>query len=624
MSLTIAILAASALAAPQTITPDQQHEKLQELELHQLIENAPVGERIHVDLVFRTQPNFEALKLELGPMPESDLPFALRDRALEICTPEQAAALTLLRSYEKQGLADLIAPLWLTNVVGVRTTADVILELADLEEIAYIHYDPPREGTLLSTTAGGVPTCDQLTIGSPFAWNRMNATGQGMVVAVIDTGSCYTHPDIANQVWVNPGEDLGGDGIVWDPADQNGIDDDGNGYVDDLIGFSFDFTAPGSNDPMDHQTHGTHTSGTVIGNGASGIQTGVAPGAKLMPIRTSTQISQEIEVWQSMQYAALMNADVISMSLGWWHSWNPDRALWRTNCINTQAMGTMMVIAAGNEGNFSSTDNVRTPGDVPEVTTVGATDCNDNAASFSSVGPVTWTGVAGYNDFPFPPGLVKPNVSAPGVNTTSTLPCNGYQSLSGTSMSTPHVAGVAALLRSLRPDLSINEVRDALMSTAVDLGAVGMDNQYGAGRVDVPALLNAYAPLRADNYSISAATGGVVTLTLEASVARAGQNYWVLASGSGNEPGIVFAGGSVLPLNQDSVYSLSIARTNTAEFANSKGTLDSAGMATTTITIAPASLPAGAAGQVLSFAYATVSGGAIVYTSNPVNLSIQP
>ncbi|PCJ53171.1 MAG: hypothetical protein COA70_09565 [Planctomycetota bacterium] len=623
MSLTLAFLAASALATAQSITPDQKHEKFQELALHLLIENAPVDQRIHVDLVFRTQPNFEALKLELGPMDEALLPLALRQRSMEICVPEQAATLALLRSYEEQGLADLIAPLWLGNVIGVRTTADIILELAAIEEIAYIHYDPARPA-LLGTTAGGTPTCDQETISSPFAWQRMNATGQGIVVAVIDTGSCYNHADITNNVWVNPGEDLGGDGIVWDPADQNGIDDDGNGYVDDLIGWAFDHTTTVDNDPMDPGIHGTHTAGTVVGDGTSGTQTGTAPGAKLMPVRTSTLITYEIEVWQGMQYAAVLDADVISMSLGWQNAWGPDRSMWRNLCDNTQAMGTLMVIAAGNESGWNTPFNVRTPGDVPNVFTVGATDCNDNAASFSSIGPVGWGGVAGFNDFPYPPGLIKPDVSAPGVNTVSTLNCSGYTTLSGTSMSTPHVAGVVAILRSLRPDLSIMEVRDAIMNTSVDLGVSGKDNQYGAGRVDVEELLNNYAPLRADVYTISASAGATVNLTLEASAARAGQAYWVLASASGNEPGILFSGGQVLPLNQDMVYNLSIALTNSADFANSKGNLDAAGMATTTVTIAPASLPAGSIGQTLSFAYATVSGGAVVYTSNPVNLSIQP
>lgn len=625
MLLTSTLLLTASFAVPQN--PDQavpHHEKFLEAELHHLIENAPLNERIHVDLVFRTQPDFAAIKQELGAMDPKDLPMALRDRALEIALPEQAEAMALLVQYQKDGLADQVKPLWLTNVIGVNTTADIILELAALEQVAYVHYDPPREGTLLSTTAGGTPTCDQNAINSPWAWKHMNAIGQDMVVAVIDTGTCYTHPDLANNIWVNPGEDLGGDGIVWDANDMNGIDDDGNGYVDDVIGWAFDHTTTTPNDPMDHGSHGSHTSGTVAGDGTSGTQTGVAPGAKVMPLRNSTQISHEIEVWQCMQYAMMMDADIISMSLGWFHSWNPDRAVWRTNCDNVQAAGTIMVIAAGNEGGWTTFDNVRTPGDVPDVTTVGATNCSDALASFSSIGPVEWSAVAGYNDHPYPPGLIKPDISAPGSNTTSTFICSGYTSFSGTSMSTPHVAGAAAILRSLRPDMDVAEVKAALMATSRDLGPAGMDNSFGAGRLDVRALVATYAPLRADAYAVSQSAGGTINLTLEATAARAGQDYWVLASASGNTPGVSYLGGVTIPLNPDIAHNQSIALANTATFTNSNGVLDGSGNGSCTINVAAGSLPTSFIGRTLSFAYGTLSGGTVVYASNPVNIDILP
>lgn len=624
MDLSIALLLATAFATPQNA--DQavpQHEKFLEAELHYLIENAPLDERIHVDLVFRTQPDFAAIAQELGAINPKDLPKALRDRALAIALPEQAEAMAMLVQLQKDGLADQVKPLWLTNVVGVNTTADVILELAALEDVDYVHYDPPREGTLLSTVAG-TPTCDQDQINSPWAWKHMNALGQGMVVAVIDTGTCYTHPDLANNIWVNPGEDLGSDGIVWDAADMNGIDDDGNGFVDDVIGWAFDFTASVANDPMDHQSHGSHTAGTVAGDGTSGIQTGVAPGAKVMPLRNSTQITHEIEVWQCMQYAMLMDADVISMSLGWLHAWNPDRAVWRTNCDNVQAAGTIMVIAAGNEGGWTTFDNVRTPGDVPGVTTVGATDCNDSLAGFSSIGPVEWAGVAGYNDHPYPPGLIKPDLSAPGSNTNSTYICSGYITMSGTSMATPHVAGAAAVLRSLRPDMTVAEVKAALMGTSHDLGAAGMDNRFGAGRLDVRELVETYAPLRADTYALSQSAGGVINLTLEGTAARAGQAYWVLASASGNTPGVSYLGGVTIPLNPDSAHNQSIVLANTSTFTNSKGVLDASGNGTTTINVGAGSLPLSFVGNTLSFAYGTLSGGTVAYASNPVNVDILP
>ena len=195
----------------------------------------------------------------------------------------------------------------------------------------------------------------------------------------------------------------------------NGIDDDGNGYVDDLIGWDVEF---GDNNPDDNNSHGSHVAGTVAGDGTSGTQAGMAPDAQIMVLRVGLTFADEPDVWEAMQYAADNGADSISMSLGWPHGQNPDRATWRNNCENTIDLGTAMVIAAGNEGSGNEPDNIRTPGDVPRIISVGATDCSDNIASFSSRGPVSWENVAPYNAHPYPPGLVKPDVSAPGVSTT--------------------------------------------------------------------------------------------------------------------------------------------------------------------------------------------------------------
>jgi subtilase family protein len=622
-TILLAVPGLFALQAPDTDT-QQPYAKLREAELKALVADSPADTRIHVDLVFKTQPDFKSLKAGLAHLSAKELPQALRQASLSICQPEQAAAWAILEGHAAAGDADQIARLWLSNVIGVRTTPAVILQLAALNEIDYIHYDPPRAGIMLSTTtsSSGSPTCDQNSINSPWAWKRMNAKGQGMVVAVIDTGTCYTHPDLANNIWVNPGEDLGGDGIVWDPADMNGIDDDGNGFVDDLIGWAFDYNTNTPNNPMDSQIHGTHTSGTVAGDGTSGTDTGVAPLAKVMPLRNSAEIAFEIEVWQCMEYAVMMDADIISMSLGWWHSWLPDRAVWRINCDNTQAAGTMMVIAAGNEAGWTNFDNVRTPGDVPDVTTVGATDCNDNLATFSSIGPVEWSNVAGFNDHPFPPGLTKPDVSAPGVDTISTLPCSGYIALSGTSMATPHVAGAAAILRSLRPDMSVADLKAALMATSLDLGAPGKDNSFGAGRIDVAQLLKTYAPLRSNLYKVSSATGATIQFTIEGTPARASHNYWLLGSVSGNDPGTPLPGGQVLPLNKDWFYDLVIAQTNGPIFTNNLGVLDANGMATVTVQVAPGLVPVSLIGQFVSFAAATAPTGVADYVTNPVNIEI--
>ncbi len=627
MLITTAILAAPVLLALQEPNhrTSPHFAKLRELELQALVADGPADKMIHVDLVFKAQPDFAKLKAELGELPENELPMALRQRSLEICQPEQQRAMNIISDHYAEGDADQIAQLWLTNIVGVTTTPEVIMELAALEEVSYIHHDPPREGVVLSTSSRAHnPTCDQNTISSPWAWDHMNAIGQGSVVAVIDTGTCYTHPDLINNIWVNPGEDLDGDGVVWDVDDMNGIDDDGNGYADDLIGWAFDHTTGTPNNPMDHQTHGTHVAGTVAGDGTSGTNVGTAPGCKVMPIRTSTLITHEIEVWQGMEYAVMMNADIISMSLGWWYGWFPDRSMWRANCDNTQASGCMMVIAAGNESNWYGIQSVRTPGDVPDITGVGATDCNDNIASFSSRGPVQWADVAPYNDHPHPPGLTKPDVSAPGSNTLSCLPCSGYYTSSGTSMATPHVAGAAAILRSLRPDMSVAECKAALMATAVDLGAPGMDNDFGAGRINLETLVRTYAPLRANQYQVGAAAGATVTFTIEGTAARAGHNYWMLGSASGNVPGTDLPGGVNLPLNADWFYNLVIAETNGGVFQNNRGNLDAAGNATVTVQVAPGITPGSLVGTMVSFAAATSPGSIANYATNPVNIEVMP
>ncbi|MBU0616107.1 MAG: S8 family serine peptidase, partial [Planctomycetes bacterium] len=297
-----------------------------------------------------------------------------------------------------------------------------------------------------------------------------------VVVAVIDTGCCITHPDLEHQIWTNPGEIPG-----------NGIDDEGNGFVDDIHGWNFEDNNNDVND-VHYWGHGTHVSGTVAGDGANGETTGMAPDCAVMACKFWNDWAGESTVWQSMQYAADNGAHVISASLGWIASVNPDRATWRATCENTIAMGVVVVYSASNEGNsYPPYSNVRTPGDVPDVITVGATDCLDNVWSESSRGPVTWQTVAPYYDWPYPPGKIKPSICAPGVDTLSTSTdsnCTDYATLSGTSMATPHVSGTVALMLEANPGLDHFAVKDILMNTALDLGDPGFDNESGMGRVN--------------------------------------------------------------------------------------------------------------------------------------------
>lgn len=390
----------------------------------------------------------------------------------------QGPILQMLNGSATLGKVDSIRPLWIYNVVGFQATPKVIFDIAARDDVDYVHYDPPRAEEVLTRFdaddgGGGASAgieCGVDLMDADRVWNELGITGKDIVVCVIDTGVCITHPDIKNQIWFNPGE-----------IANNGKDDDGNGFIDDINGWNFENNNNNINDTFGH---GSHVSGTVAGDGTQGTQAGMAPDAQIMMARFWNSFSGEQTVWDGMQYALDNGADISTASLGWPHSTNPDRVTWRNVCENTIMGGVVVLYAAGNEGCGNPPDNVRTPGDVPDVITIGATDCNDNKASFTSCGPVTWENIPPFNDCQNPPGCIKPTVSAPGVSTISHNFCNGYTSLSGTSMATPHVAGAVALMLEANPALDHFDVKAILEGTAIDLGTSGKDNTYGSGRVD--------------------------------------------------------------------------------------------------------------------------------------------
>jgi len=389
----------------------------------------------------------------------------------------QKPVLSVLRQEEKLGNADSILPLWINNVILARMNNEAAQHLVREEKslpelvILPIVRKPAllrREPSLPEELAWGVEK-----IGADSVWIRYGYTGRAVLVAILDTGLEITHPDITDRLFINELE-----------IPYNGIDDDSNGFVDDYIGVNL--ISGGL--PYDDHGHGTHCTGTIAGNGRNGIGTGVAPEATVLPIKIldRTGSGDESDCWLGIQYAVEMGADVVSLSVGWDYDEDPDRGAFREACDNAVACGTVLCVAAGNEDESAGVpNNLRTPGDVPSVITVGATDADDELASFSSVGPVCWEDIEPYLDYPYPPGLVKPDVVAPGVNITSTVLGGGYEGgWDGTSMSAPHIAGTVALLLSGRPSLSPEDVKSVIESTAVDLGEPGKDNRYGSGRVD--------------------------------------------------------------------------------------------------------------------------------------------
>jgi len=369
-----------------------------------------------------------------------------------------------------------IRPLWIRNVVSAEVSIGLLPALLARADVALLHHDAPRgEEVLLGAAAvrsapDGTPTCGVARVRAPEVWSRFGLTGEGVVVGVIDGGVCMQHPDIRQQLWKNPGEVPG-----------NGVDDDRNGFVDDVLGWNFE---EDSADVDDENGHGSHIAGILAGDGTSGMSCGVAPGAEVMVLEFWDSFAGEASVWAAMQYGLENGAHVLSGSLGWPHRYRPERATWRAVCDNLVAAGLVLVFAAGNEACERITNNITTPADVPSVIAVGATSCSDQQAFFTSCGPTTWEENDPYFDWPYPPGLTKPDVCAPGELVYSHRFCDGYRAFYGTSMATPHVSGLAALLLQADPSLDQDGVRALIEGSSVDLGEPGKDNVFGAGRID--------------------------------------------------------------------------------------------------------------------------------------------
>ena len=286
-------------------------------------------------------------------------------------------------------------------------------------------------GTTFTEVPDAAYSWNNNLVNAPEVWEQ-GYTGQDVVVAVIDSGVDYTHRDLDSAIWTNSGEIAG-----------NGIDDDGNGYTDDVLGWDF---VSNDNDPMDLNGHGTHVAGTIAAeNDGSGI-TGVAYGAEIMPIRVldSSGAGSSTDIAAGIRYAADNGADVINLSLGG-NFYDPTL---EAAVQYAAERGSVVVMASGNSGSSQ-------PGYPAQFATqwgisVGAIAQTQTIASFSNF--------AGPNSNLY-------HVVAPGVGIVSTVPGDRYLSLDGTSMAAPHVSGVVALMLSANPNLSEDQVRDTIVST---------------------------------------------------------------------------------------------------------------------------------------------------------------
>jgi hypothetical protein len=329
------------------------------------------------------------------------------------------------------------------NVTGTYTLTTQRVAVPDNYDLNY-GYGLVDAGAAVAGAIGESPFANVRNLGrNNWDLNMINApevwaqgyTGQGVVVAVVDTGVDYTHRDLANNIWVNSGE-----------VADNGIDDDGNGYIDDVRGWNF---VGSDNNPMDLNGHGTHVAGTIAAENNRFGTTGVAYNATIMPVRvlSSDGDGNRENIANGIRYAVDNGANVINLSLGGGYSSEIQDAI-----EYAASLGSVVVMASGNEG---STQPIAPAASANQFgIAVGAVDINRAIASFSNQA-----------------GLPVLNyVVAPGDNIYSTAPGNSYRYLSGTSMATPHVSGVVALMLSANPDLTPADVASLITQNATTTG----------------------------------------------------------------------------------------------------------------------------------------------------------
>lgn len=295
---------------------------------------------------------------------------------------------------------------------------------------------PKQENLSNDGVNGAVAGAD---ISAPAAW-KITTGSREVVVGIIDTGIDYRHPDLAANIWTNPGESgLDGNG---NNKSTNGIDDDGNGYIDDVHGWDF---VNNDNDPFDDNGHGTHVAGTVgaVGNnnvGIAGVNWAVSLAAlKFLGGDGGGSLADAIK---AIEYATMMKMPITNNS---WGGGGFDQTL-KAAIDAAAAQGSLFVAAAGNNGSNNDTNPAYPASyESPNIISVAAIDSSDSLASFSNY------------------GTKSVHIAAPGVNILSTLPNGAYQRLSGTSMASPHVAGVAALIKAQFPASQYSEIKKRIL-----------------------------------------------------------------------------------------------------------------------------------------------------------------
>jgi len=372
---------------------------------------------------------------------------------------------------------------------------DVLSMIPDFEANAYVKWAEPNLMQKILRTPNDPlwgHQWDKVIMGCDIAWDI--GTGDStIIVCAIDTGTDWNHEDLTPNLWVNPGEDLNGDGVPWiwddipgDPEEIDWIDNDGNGYVDDFIGWDFidnqgncaageDCDDP-DNDPFGLEPHGTHCLGLMAARGNN--QVGVAGAGwrfRAMAIRAGIAASDGngyiVASTPAIIYAAAMGAKIITMSYGSTGASQAEReaiqAAWDNGCL--------FFGAAGNDGS----EQMQYPACHPHVISVASTNESDRLSSWSNRG--TWV-----------------DICAPGDHPIWSTVIDGYggSGWGGTSMSAPNAGGVAALVWTMMPELTNAEMETLIYDNCVNIDALnpGLEGKLGHGRISASNMVGTRFP----------------------------------------------------------------------------------------------------------------------------------
>ena len=457
-----------------------------EPELQEIL-NPKSDEMISINIIFKSQADVQKLQQIAAKANDRKSKREVVVKELKsFSKTSQGDIMSILDAEAKNGKVEDVRCHWLVNAISCNASKDVIYHIARHNDVEFIAYNEMKyllwdeEVKAVESTRGMTQNITHVKANE--VWD-LGYTGQGVTVAVIDTGVNFSHIDLSDHLW-DGGDEYPNHGY-------NTLEDSHN--VSDGFG------------------HGTHCAGVVCGDGTSGTQTGIAPNATLMCIKVmdDTGYGNATSISAGMEFAIEHGADVLNMSLGIPFASAAVREMLRGACVNALQCGIAAAVAVGNDGqlqiSFPVPNNVRVPGGCPPpwihpdqesnagglscCIAVGAVDFSNVRPAFSSYGPFTWQETA-YADYPYNPGmgLIRPDISAPGVGIVSASPTNpnGHVSMEGTSQAAPCVAGVIALMLEKNPEITPAEISMILETTAVKLED-NKNNYTGSGCINALA-----------------------------------------------------------------------------------------------------------------------------------------